>query len=148
MSEPMNTYQTDNIFAKILRGEIACEKVFEDKDTITFMDIMPQSEGHLLVVPKQASLGLLDAEQVVIGPLFTTVQKLAKAAKIAFYADGITIMQFNGASAGQTVFHLHVHIIPRYDNVPLRAHGTGTEKATTIKLNAEKIKNVLNEMAE
>lgn len=144
----MNTYQTDNIFAKILRGEIACEKVFEDKDTIAFMDIMPQSEGHLLVVPKLASVGLLDAEQAAIGPLFRTVQKLAKAVKLAFLADGVTIMQFNGAAAGQTVFHLHVHIIPRYENVPLRSHGMATEKMEKIKSNAEKVRNALNSIAE
>lgn len=139
----MNAYETNNIFAKILRGDIPCEKVFEDEHTIAFMDIMPQSDGHLLVVPKNASIGLLDANPEVLGPLFQTVQKLANAAKSAFQAEGISIMQFNGSAAGQTVFHLHVHIIPRYEGISLRTHGEDRALSHKIKEHAEKIRKFL-----
>lgn len=140
----MIEYQTDNIFAKILRGEIPCEKVFEDDTSIAFMDIMPQSNGHLLVVPKRASVGLLDADPDIFGQLFTNVQKLARAAKQAFHADGVTIMQFNGPAAGQTVFHLHVHIIPRYEGVSLYSHGAAPGDPEVIKSNAAKIRAALS----
>ena len=140
----MIEYQTDNIFAKILRGEIPCEKVFEDNNSIAFMDIMPQSNGHLLVVPKSPSVGLLDADSTILGNLFTTVQKLARAAKQALDADGVTIMQFNGSAAGQTVFHLHVHIIPRYEGVSLHHHGAAPADPEVIKSNAAKIRAALS----
>ena len=139
----MNAYETNNIFAKILRGDIPCEKVFEDEHTIAFMDIMPQSDGHLLVVPKSPSIGLLDAKPEVLGPLFNAVQRLANAAKSAFKAEGVSIMQFNGSAAGQTVFHLHVHIIPRYEGLSLRAHGEEGALSHKIKENADKIREFL-----
>src|SRR6478609_1386606 len=103
------SYDDNNIFAKILRGEIPCHRVYEDADTLAFMDVMPQSPGHLLVIPKTPSRNVLDADPAVLSKLMPIVQKLAKAAKDAFEADGITITQFNEASAGQTVFHLHFH---------------------------------------
>jgi histidine triad (HIT) family protein len=116
------TYDTNNIFAKILRGEIPCHKVYEDADTLAFMDVMPQSKGHLLVVPKAASRNLLDADAAALLKTIPVVQKLANAAKDAFDADGITIMQFNEPAAGQTVYHLHFHVVPRYEGAGLKPH--------------------------
>ena len=107
------TYDPSNIFAKILRGEIPCHKVYEDGDTIVFMDVMPQSPGHALVVPKSASRNVLDADPAVLAKLLPLVQKVAKASKAAFNADGISILQFNEPAGGQTVFHLHIHVSPR-----------------------------------
>ena len=106
------TYDTNNIFAKILRGEIPAHKVYEDANVLAFMDVMPQAQGHVLVVPKAASRNILDADPATLGALIATVQKVAVAAQDAFEADGVTIMQFNEAPAGQSVFHLHFHVIP------------------------------------
>ena len=139
----MTLYDPSNIFARILRGEIPCEKIYEDADTLAFMDIMPQAEGHCLVIPKAASTGLMDADPAVFAPLFSVVQTIAKAARSAFAADGVTIMQFNGSAAGQTVFHLHVHILPRHEGKPLREHGRGMEKPEVLKANADKIRAAL-----
>ena len=105
-------YSDDNIFAKILRGEIPCHKIYEDEHTLAFMDVMPQVDGHCLVVPKQASRGLLDADPVVLGRVMATVQKVAAAAKLAMEADGFQVRQYNEVAGGQTVFHLHFHILP------------------------------------
>lgn len=116
------TYDTNNIFAKILRGEIPYHKVYEDADTLAFMDVMPQSKGHLLVVPKAPSRNLLDADAGALAKTIPVVQKLANAAKDAFDADGITVMQFNEPAAGQTVYHLHFHIVPRYEGAGLKPH--------------------------
>lgn len=139
----MMTYDRNNIFAKILRGEIPCEKLYEDEHTFAFMDIMPQTEGHCLVIPKKPSTGLLDADPTIFASLFETVQKVARAAKAAMHADGVTLMQFNGAAAGQTVFHLHVHILPRKEGIALKAHSGQMEKSEIIKANAEKIREAL-----
>lgn len=139
----MTAYDTNNIFAKILRGEIPCTKVCEDEHTLAFMDIMPQADGHTLVIPKKPSTMLLDADASVFAPLFATVQKVARAVKAGMNADGITITQFNGPAAGQTVFHLHVHIIPRWEGVPLRKHAGQMEQADVLKAHAEKIKAAL-----
>ena len=137
------SYDTNNIFAKILRGEIPCTKVYEDEHTIAFMDIMPQADGHTLVVPKAASVNMLDAEPATFGPLFATVQKIARAVKKGMGADGIVITQFNEAAAGQTVFHLHVHVIPRWEGVPLRKHSGQMADYALLKEHAEKIKAAL-----
>ena len=136
-------YDDQNIFAKIIRGEIPCEKIYEDENVLSFMDIMPQVDGHCLVVPKLPSIGLLDADPLVFIPLFTAVKKIGNAAKNAFKADGVTIMQFNGAAAGQTVFHLHVHILPRKDGISLRPHSGKLEDADIIKKNAGLIRAAL-----
>ena len=139
----MSTYDSQNIFAKILRGEIPCTKVYEDEHTIAFMDIMPQADGHTLVVPKNPSVNLLDADAATFGPLFTTVQKIARAVKQGMGADGVVITQFNEAAAGQTVFHLHVHVIPRWDGVALRKHSGAMADSALLQAHAEKIKAVL-----
>ena len=108
------TYDDNNIFAKILRGEIPSFKVYEDDDTLAFMDVMPQSPGHTLVIPKAGSRNLLDADPAVLSKTIPVVQKIAVAAKKAFAADGIQLVQFNEPASGQTVYHLHFHIIPRF----------------------------------
>ena len=115
-------YDSGNIFAKILRGEIPCHKVYEDEATLVIMDVMPQAEGHVLVIPKAPSRNLLDADPAVLGPLMGVVQKISVAVKAAFGADGLVVKQFNEAAAGQTVFHLHVHVIPRVEGTELRPH--------------------------
>lgn len=139
----MSAYDPSNIFAKIIAGQIPSEKLYEDDRIIAFMDIMPQSEGHCLVVPKAPSRNLLDADPEIFGTLFHHVQRIAKATKQAMQADGITIMQFNETAAGQTVFHLHVHILPRYDGVPLKPHTGQMGDMAAIKANAEKIRAAL-----
>ncbi|KQU89954.1 HIT family hydrolase [Mesorhizobium sp. Root102] len=136
-------YDTDNIFAKILRGEIPSHRVYEDEAVIAFMDVMPQGPGHTLVVPKAPSRNLLDADPSTFGPLFTVVQKVALAVKEAFGADGVTVMQFNEPASGQTVYHLHVHVIPRFDDIPLKPHTGGMEKPEILAGNAEKIRTAL-----
>lgn len=136
-------YDPNNIFAKILKGEIPSVKLYEDDDTLAFMDVMPQATGHLLVIPKAASRNMLDADPAVLSRLMPVVQKLAIAAKEAFDADGVSVAQFNEAAAGQTVNHLHFHIIPRHEGVPLKAHGGKMEDIEVLNANAEKIKAAL-----
>lgn len=137
------TYDANNIFGKILRGEIPCHKVYEDALCIAFMDVMPQAQGHTLIVPKAGSRNLLDADPAVLGALLPVVQKIARAAKSAFKADGITVMQFNEPAGGQTVFHLHVHVIPRHDGVPLRKHTGAMEAPEVLAAGAAKLKAAL-----
>lgn len=119
----MSDYDPQNIFGKIIRGEFSAHKVFEDDNVLAMMDIFPQSKGHLLVLPKAPSRNLLDADPAVLATTIPYVQRLAKAAKKALGADGVRVAQFNEAPAGQTVFHLHFHIIPMYENVALAPHG-------------------------
>jgi histidine triad (HIT) family protein len=116
------TYDPNNIFAKILRGEIPAHKIYEDDHTLAFMDVMPQVEGHCLVVPKSPSRGLLDADAAVLAHVMTTVQKVAAAAVKATGADGFQIRQYNEVAGGQTVFHLHFHILPIKEGVGLKPH--------------------------
>jgi histidine triad (HIT) family protein len=136
-------YDNNNIFAKILRGEIPAHKVYEDEHTLAFMDVMPQAEGHLLVIPRDGSRNLLDADPEVLSRTITVVQKLAVAAKEAFDADGVSVVQFNEPAAGQTVFHLHFHIVPRKEGVPLRPHSGAMEDGAVLAANAEKVKALL-----
>jgi histidine triad (HIT) family protein len=119
-------YDNANIFAKILRGEMPCVKIFENDEVLAFMDIFPQSQGHCLVIPKNTTArNLLEFPAERLGAYFASVQKLAAAVAKALECDGVIVTQFNGAPAGQTVFHLHVHIIPRYANLPLQPHHGG-----------------------
>lgn len=138
------SYDTGNIFAKILRGEIPCHKVYEDDDAIVFMDVMPQAPGHALVVPKAASRNILDADPTTLAALAPLVQKIARAAVAAFDADGVTILQFNEPAGGQTVFHLHIHVIPRHDDTPLRPHSGKMEDPEVLKANAEKLREAIH----
>ena len=137
------SYDTNNVFAKILRGEIPCHKVHEDAHTLAFMDVMPQADGHTLVIPKQPSRNLLDADAAALGPLMASVQKVAKAVRQAFGAEGMLIQQFNEGAAGQTVFHLHVHILPRSAGVPLRPHSGKMADNQLLARHAEMIRAAL-----
>ena len=136
-------YDDSNIFARILRGEIPAHKVYEDDDAIAFMDVMPQGPGHLLVVPKAPSRNLLDADPQVLAKLIAIVQRLAVAAKTAFGADGVSILQYNEAAGGQSVFHLHFHIVPRWTDREMKGHGhapmadTATLRALADRIAAE-----------
>ncbi|CAI2934549.1 HIT family protein [Aminobacter sp. P9b] len=136
-------YDPNNIFAKILRGEIPSHRVYEDDDVIAFMDVMPQGTGHTLVVPKSPSRNLLDADPATLGKLMAAVQKVARAVMSAFAADGVIVTQFNEEVAGQTVFHLHVHIVPRFEGVALKPHSGVMEKPEVLAANAEKVRAAL-----
>ncbi len=138
-------YDEDNIFAKIIRGEIPAAKVYEDAHVLAFMDVFPQSRGHTLVISKTTKArNLLDAKPEVLSHLILDVQRVAKAMRRALKPDGIVITQFNGAPAGQTIFHLHFHLVPRYSDTPLKPHGEGgmadaAELAAIAKLIAAEI---------
>ena len=119
------SYDLSNIFGKILRGEIPAHKVYEDDAALVMMDIFPQARGHVLVIPKAPSRNLLDADPAALAAVMPLVQKVARAVKTATGADGVRLAQFNEEAAGQTVFHLHFHLIPAYDGVALGAHGGG-----------------------
>jgi len=136
-------YDTNNVFAKILRGEIPAHKVLEDDDVIVFMDVMPQGPGHTLVVPKAASRNLLDADPDVLARLLPIVQRVARAVKDAFAADGVSVFQYNEAAGGQSVFHLHIHVVPRFEGVPLKPHSGTMEDNAVLAANAEKLRKAL-----
>ncbi len=132
-------YDSSNIFAKILRGELPCYKVFEDDVVLALMDLFPMSNGHTLVVPKVASRNFLDFPPESLGAYMQRVQKVAQAVHDAMQPDGMRIMQFNGAPAGQTVFHLHFHIVPFYDGMPMGLHAGTKGDEAILKANAAKI---------
>lgn len=140
----MTPYDETNIFAKILRGEIPSTRIFETDAVLAIMDIMPQSEGHCLVIPKAASRNLLDAEDAALQSAIVEVARLARAAKSAFNADGVSVMQFNEAAGGQTVYHLHFHVIPRYEGAALKGHGaSGMADPAALAEQAERIRQHL-----
>ena len=119
-------YDDGNVFAKILRGEIPSAKVFEDAETLALMDAFPQTRGHTLVISKTSrARNLLEIEPAALNAVMATVQRVARGVKAALKPDGIVISQFNGSVAGQTIFHLHVHILPRWAGVELGRHGEG-----------------------
>ncbi len=136
-------YDTENLFAKILRREIPSETVWEDDDTLVFMDIMPRADGHVLVIPKTPARNLLDASPAQMAAVMATAQRMSRAVMRAFGADGVTIQQFNEAAGGQEVFHLHVHVLPRHDGQRLRPPGR-MEEREVIAANAAKIRAVLD----
>jgi histidine triad (HIT) family protein len=115
-------YDNANIFAKIIRGEAPCFKVFEDSHTIAFMDIMPQAEGHTLVIPKESAGSIFDLSPEGAAALIQTTQRVAAAVREVTGAPGVMLAQLNGAAAGQTVFHIHFHIIPRFGGIDLHLH--------------------------
>ena len=137
------TYDTHNVFAKILRGEIPSARVHEDSHTIAFMDVMPQATGHTLVVPRALSRNLLDADPAELAHILPVVQRIARAARTAFAADGITILQYNEAAGGQSVFHLHFHVIPRFDGLALKAHSGRMEQPDVLAAHAQKLRDAL-----
>jgi histidine triad (HIT) family protein len=133
-------YDPDNIFAKIARGEAPCHKVFEDADTLAFMDLFPQSPGHVLVIHKRATArNLLEVNLADLAPVMVTVQRVSRAMVSAFKPDGLAIMQFNGSASGQTVFHLHVHLIPRWAGQPLGLHAQKMADAGDLAARAKAI---------
>ncbi len=138
------SYDTSNVFARILRGELPSERIYEDAMTLAFMDIMPRAEGHALVIPKTPARNVLDASPEQLAACIQTVQIVARAQVKAFGAQGITIQQFNEAAGGQVVFHLHYHVIPRWDGVRLQPHTGQMEKSDVLKANADKIRLALN----
>lgn len=131
-------YDSDNVFAKIIRGELPCYKIYEDDDVLAFLDLFPQSYGHALVIPKHdAARNILEASPQALNQVMAGVQKVAKALAEELQPDGIQVAQFNGAPAGQTVFHLHMHVIPRYNGGELAAHASGkADPAELAKLQA------------
>jgi histidine triad (HIT) family protein len=133
-------YDNNNIFAKILRAEIPAHKVFENDLTLAFLDVMPQAPGHTLVIPKTPAENLFDLDPDSGTAVLQTAQLVARAVKQAFTADGIMLNQFNGPSAGQTVFHFHIHVIPRFDDVALNRHSGAMEAPETLAAHAEKIR--------
>lgn len=136
-------YDSNNVFAKILRGELPAAKIYEDDDTLAFMDIMPRGPGHALVVPKRPARNILDIEPDSLSAVIRTAQKIAKASKLAFGANGVTVQQFNEQAGGQVVFHLHVHVIPRFEGVALKPPGGPMEKPDVLAEAADKIKAAL-----
>ncbi len=136
-------YDDSNIFAKILRGEIPCVKVYEDDKTLAFMDVMPESDGHVLVVPKEPAENILDLSIAGMAAMMTAVQKVAKAVDKALKPDGILLKQYNRAAAGQSVFHVHFHIVPRREGVPLAPHGKVMVQAAVLEPIAAKIRSAL-----
>ena len=135
----MPSYDPNNIFAKILRGELPSYKVHEDDKTFAFLDIMPRMPGHTLVLPKAAARNILDVEADDLAHVMKAAQKIAKAAMSAFGADGISIQQFNEGAGGQVVFHLHVHIIPRKQGVPMKPPASEKEKPEVLAEHAKKL---------
>ena len=136
-------YDRNNIFAKILRGEIPSVKVFEDEKTLAFMDVMPQADGHVLVIPKEEAENILDLSPQGASALIATTQKIARAVKTGIGCSGIMLAQLNGAGAGQSVFHVHFHVIPRGGGADFRLHARGIESPEKLKGFAEKIKAAL-----
>ena len=141
----MSDYEDDNIFAKILRGEAPCVKIYEDSDTLAFMDVMPQAEGHVLVIPKAEACDMMDLDSAMAQKLIVNVQKIARAVKSALGCPGVMLAQLNGSAAGQTVFHTHFHIIPRHDGVDLGFHAKEMVAPEALEIIAEKIRPLISE---
>ena len=139
----MPSYDPANIFAKILRGELPCHKVYEDDKALAFLDIMPRAPGHTLVLPKASARNLLDVEPADLAHVMQAAQKIAKAAVKVFSADGITIQQFNESAGGQVVFHLHVHVIPRKEGVPMKPPASVKEEMSVLSDQALKLSAAL-----
>jgi histidine triad (HIT) family protein len=139
-------YDPNNVFSKILRGELPCEKIYEDEKTFAFMDIMPRADGHVLVIPKNAGRTILDTSLPDLQAAIATVQKVARAVKDGMKADGLTIQQFNEQAGGQVVFHLHFHILPRWDGVPLRPHSGEMAPKEALARHAGQIRAALEAM--
>lgn len=135
----MTDYDPSNIFSRIIKGEIPSHKVYEDADVFVMMDIFPQSRGHVLIIPKAASRNLLDADPSVLAKAIGQVQRVARAAQTALSPDGIRVVQYNEAPAGQSVFHLHFHVIPVYEGVEIGRHGQGKADDAELAAQAEAI---------
>jgi histidine triad (HIT) family protein len=138
------TYDSNNVFAKILRGEIPSVKVYEDAHVLSFMDVMPQVEGHTLVIPKEPAVDMLDLSPEGAAELMKATQRIAKAVKEALAPPGIMLMQLNGAAAGQSVFHIHFHILPRHAGIDMKLHAREMVDPKTLEPLAAKIRAALD----
>jgi histidine triad (HIT) family protein len=136
-------YDDANVFAKIIRGELPAAKVFEDDRVVVIMDVMPQGPGHTLVIPKARARNLLDIPAADLQHAILTVQRVARAVKEAFDAPGVLVMQFNEPAAGQTVFHTHFHVIPRFEGVALKPHSGDMADAAVLAEHAAKVRSAL-----
>jgi histidine triad (HIT) family protein len=136
-------YDTDNVFARILRGEIPAHRVWEDEHTLAFMDVMPQADGHTLVIPKSEAENLFDLPGPMLAATILTTQRVARAVRRAFAAPGILIAQLNGAAAGQSVFHIHFHVLPRHEGLDLRFHARGMADPATLAEHALRVRAAL-----
>jgi histidine triad (HIT) family protein len=136
-------YDPTNVFARILRGELPCVRVYEDEEVLSFMDAFPQAPGHVLVVPKVACRNLLDVPPDRLAALMVRVQKVAAAVRAGLGADGLTVFQFNGSAGGQTVFHLHVHIVPRFDGAGPAGRGGAAGDPAQLEAFAARIRAAL-----
>lgn len=132
-------YDNHNPFARILRGELPCVKVYEDEATLAIMDIMPQAAGHVLVLPKEPAVELFALSDEAAAACIRTTRRVAAAVKAALQAPGIMVAQFNGATAGQTVPHVHFHIVPRQEAAPLRPHAAVPADAAELREIAARI---------
>ena len=137
------SYNPKNIFAKILRGEIPSVKIYEDDKSLAFMDVMPEADGHVLVIPKEGAENILDLSSAGLAAMMATTQKIAKAMDKALSPDGILLKQYNRAAAGQSVFHVHFHIVPRWEGVPMAPHGKVMVEAARLEPIAAKIRSAL-----
>ncbi|MCW2317897.1 histidine triad (HIT) family protein [Rhodoblastus acidophilus] len=137
-------YDPDNIFAKILRGDIPCVKVFEDEKALAFMDVMPRADGHVLVISKTPGRNIFDLPAEALSDLILRVQKAARAVVKGMGADGVTLHQFNEPAGGQSVFHMHFHVIPRWEGVALRPHGGAMAEPALLESHAAKIRAALD----
>lgn len=136
-------YDDQNVFAKILRGELPSHQIYEDDKTLVIMDIMPRGDGHILVIPKAPSRNFLDIETDDLNAVMATVQKMAHTVIKAFGADGTTIQQFSEPAGGQVVFHTHVHVIPRFEGISLKPHTGEMADNDLLAGHAEKIREAL-----
>ncbi|MBX6424892.1 MAG: HIT family protein [Variibacter sp.] len=139
----MPAYDPNNVFAKILRGELPAYTVYEDEHTLAFLDIMPRAPGHTLVIPKAPVRNILDVEPATLAQVMIVAQKIARAAMAAFRADGITLQQFNEAAGGQVIFHLHIHVVPRQEGVPMKPPASFKEQPEVLAEHARKLKEAL-----
>ncbi len=139
----MQTYDPNNIFAKILRGEVPAHKVYEDQRTLAFMDVMPQAAGHTLVIPKAQARNFFDVDPDTLAELIKVTQRVAHAVRDAFQPDGVRIIQFNEPAAGQTVFHIHFHIVPCYQGQSPQPHARNMADQAVLAQHAERVRQAL-----
>ena len=139
-------YDSDNIFAKILRGEAPCHKLHEDGESLAFLNIMPESKGHTLVIPKYPAVDIFELDDAPLEAMARTAKRMALALREAFKPDGMFVYQLNGEAAGQSVFHIHTHVVPRYQGVALRSHEAGMEADEVLREQAELIRTALRSL--
>lgn len=137
------SYDTNNVFARILRGELPAHVVEETERTLTFMDVMPKADGHVLVIPKEEATNIHDISDEALAAVVKQVKRIARATQQSYPGQGIRVVQLNGAEAGQSVFHLHFHVIPSADGQNFGFHGSAKADSATLQANAERLKHAL-----